>query len=231
MNSDLALAPVFSIGPVNITATVVTTWLIIAVLSVLASLGTRHLSLQPGRWQTILEIIVSAMESAVEQVATQQTRVVLPVIASLWIFLTCANLLGLIPGLSSPTGDLSATVALALLVFVYSQYFAIRYSGWRRFLLHYVQPTPLLLPFHIVSEISRTAALAIRLFGNIMSLEMAALLVLVIAGFLIPVPILMLHIVEALVQAYIFGMLALIYVAGSIQSQQIRHPSQGETHA
>jgi F-type H+-transporting ATPase subunit a len=87
---------------------------------------------------------------------------------------------------------------------------------------HYLLPSPVLLPFHIISEITRTIALAVRLFGNIMSLEMAALLILLVAGFLAPVPILMLHIVEALVQAYIFGMLALIYVAGGIQSQQFK---------
>jgi F-type H+-transporting ATPase subunit a len=88
-------------------------------------------------------------------------------------------------------------------------------------LRHYLTPSPILLPFNLISEITRTIALAVRLFGNMMSLEMAALLILLVAGFLAPVPILMLHIVEALVQAYIFGMLALIYIAGSIQSQQI----------
>jgi len=231
MKSDLAIKILFQIGPLQISETVVTTWIIMLALAVLAWLSTRNLSLQPKRWQTVLEIIVSAMESAIAQVAANQTRVVLPVIASLWVYLVCANLLGLIPGLHSPTRDLSATAALAILVFIYSQYFAIRYIGPKRFLLHYIQPTPFLLPFHIVSEISRTVALAIRLFGNMMSLEMAAVLILVIAGFLVPIPLLMLHIVEALVQAYIFGMLALIYIAGSIQSQQIRHPEQGERNA
>jgi len=231
MNHEFVLKPIFQIGPLQVTDTVLTTWIIMAGLGLFAWLASRHLKSQPSRLQTILEIIVSAIESAIEQVAAKQTRIVLPVVATLWIFLVCANLLGLIPGLHSPTRDLSATAALAGLVFVYSQYFAIRYSGLRRYLLHYVQPTPLLLPFHIVSEITRTAALAIRLFGNIMSLEMAAVLVLLIAGFLVPVPLLMLHIVEALVQAYIFGMLALIYIAGTIQSQEIRHPEQGEMNA
>ena len=87
---------------------------------------------------------------------------------------------------------------------------------------HYLEPNPILLPFHIVSEISRTIALAVRLFGNIFSLEMAALLILLVAGFLVPVPVLLLHIVEALVQAYIFGMLALIYIAGGIQSLEMK---------
>jgi F-type H+-transporting ATPase subunit a len=101
-------------------------------------------------------------------------------------------------------------------------WFGIRIQGLRCYLRHYLTPSPILLPFHLISEVTRTVALAIRLFGNMMSLEMAALLVLMVAGFLVPVPILMLHVVEALVQAYIFGMLSLIYIAGGIQSQEAR---------
>ena len=146
----------------------------------------------------------------------------MPFIGSLWVFLVVANLVGLIPGLASPTHDLSATAALALLVFLSVHWYGIRSQGLRRYLHHYLTPTPFLLPFHVISEITRTVALAVRLFGNIMSLEMAALLILLVAGFLAPIPILMLHIIEALVQAYIFGMLALIYVAGGLQTQQLR---------
>lgn len=141
-----------------------------------------------------------------------------------------ANLVGLIPGLHSPTRDLSATAALAVLVFASTHWFGIRDRGLRNHLRHYIEPSVILLPFHIISELTRTLALAIRLFGNVMSLEMAALLVLLIAGFLVPVPLLMLHVVEALVQAYIFGMLALIYIAGALEpnesdnsSRRIRH--------
>ncbi|NOR70556.1 MAG: F0F1 ATP synthase subunit A, partial [Methylomarinum sp.] len=100
-------------------------------------------------------------------------------------------------------------------------WFGIRTQGLKKYLHHYLMPTPILLPFHIISELTRTLALAIRLFGNIMSLEMAAMLILLVAGFLAPIPILMLHIIEALVQAYIFGMLALIYLASAMQSQQL----------
>ena len=98
--------------------------------------------------------------------------------------------------------------------------------GLRAYARHYIEPNPILLPFHIVSEISRTIALAVRLFGNIFSLEMAALLILLVAGFLVPVPVLLLHIVEALVQAYIFGMLALIYIGGGIQSLEMKKKEQ-----
>ena len=101
-------------------------------------------------------------------------------------------------------------------------WFGIRSQGLKNYLRHYLTPSPFLLPFHLISEATRTIALAIRLFGNMMSLGMAAMLVLVVAGFLAPVPLLILHIIEALVQAYIFGMLALIYVAGGMQSQELR---------
>ena len=113
-------------------------------------------------------------------------------------------------GAASPTGDLSTTAALAIVVFLSVHWFGIRSEGLGAYLRHYMQPSPIMIPFHIISEISRTVALAVRLFGNVMSLETAAILVLLVAGFLVPVPVLLLHIVEALVQAYIFGMLALV---------------------
>lgn len=213
----------WQLGPVGISGTVITTWGVMLLLWLAGLLLTRGLQLQPGGWQTAAEGIVGVIESTINQVLTpEQTRQVLPFVATLWIYLVLANLIGLIPGLHSPTGDLSATSALALLVFLSVHWFGIRASGLREYLRHYLKPTPLLLPFHLISEVTRTVALAVRLFGNIMSLEMAALLILWVAGLLAPVPILMLHIIEALVQAYIFGMLALIYIAGGLQSQQLK---------
>jgi len=145
-------------------------------------------------------------------------REVTPFIATLWIFLVVANLVGLIPGLHSPTADLSVTAALAVVVFFSVHWFSIRALGLKAHLRHYLRPSPILLPFHLISELTRTLALAIRLFGNIMSLEMAALLVLLVAGFLVPIPLLMLHIIEALVQAYIFGTLALLYIGSGLEA-------------
>jgi len=210
------------LGPVVITNTVVTTWMIMALICLTAWLVSRRLRIEPGPLQTAVEGIVAVIEEAVAAVAPQQSRRIAPFIGTLWIFLVIANLSGLIPGVHSPTRDLSATAALAILVFLSTHWFGIRIQGLKSYLRHYLVPSPILLPFHLISEITRTVALAVRLFGNMMSLEMAALLILLVAGFLAPVPILMLHIVEALVQAYIFGMLALIYVAGGIQSQQLR---------
>lgn len=211
---------------VQITVTVATTWGIMAALAGAAWLATRRLSLDPGPLQTIAEGVVSTIEEAIRAAAPDHVEQLLPFIGSLWIFLACANLSGLIPGLDSPTGDLSATSALAILVFLSVHWFGIRTQGVVGYLRHYLSPSPILLPFHLISEVTRTVALAVRLFGNMMSLEMAALLVLLVAGFLAPVPLLMLHIVEALVQAYIFGMLALIYVAGGLQAHQSSQPRE-----
>jgi len=220
------IEPLFELGPVVITATVVTTWGIMALLGLFAWAFSRRLRMDPGPLQTAVEGVVTAIETFIAEVEPRHSARLLPFIGTLWIFLVVANLSGLVPGVHSPTRDLSATAALAILVFLSTHWFGIRIQGLRRYLRHYVSPSPILLPFHLVSEVTRTIALAVRLFGNMMSLEMAALLVLLVAGFLAPVPILMLHIIEALVQAFIFGMLALIYVAGGLQSQQRRHSKE-----
>jgi len=227
-DSEMFATVLFRLGPLEITGTVVTTWGIIALLGLAARLLSRRLQLQPGPVQLLAEGIVTTIEEAIRTVAPDHVRLLMPFIASLWIFLVVAKLAGLIPGLHSPTRDLSASAALAILVFLSVHLFGIRSQGLKNYLRHYLTPSPILLPFHIISEITRTIALAVRLFGNIMSLETAALLILLVAGFLAPIPILMLHIIEALVQAYIFGMLALIYVAGGLQSQQLRQQSKGE---
>jgi F-type H+-transporting ATPase subunit a len=224
--SGIVMQTVLRFGPLQITGTVITTWGIMAVLWLSAWMLTRRLTLEPGMLQAAAEGIVGAIEEAIRAVAPEQTRLLLPFIGSLWVFLVIANLSGLIPGVHSPTRDLSATSALAILVFLSVYWFGVRSGGLKAYLRHYLSPSPILLPFHVISEITRTVALAVRLFGNMMSLEMAALLILMVAGFLAPIPILMLHIVEALVQAYIFGMLALIYVAGGLQSQQLRQQTK-----
>jgi F-type H+-transporting ATPase subunit a len=189
---------------------------------------TRRLSLDPGPIQVVLEGLLNAADEAIRAVLPGQTTRLLPFIATLWLFIIVANLSGVIPGVHAPTGNLSTTAALAVLVFLAVHWFGIRAEGVRAYLRHYLAPMPLMLPFHLMSELTRTLALAIRLFGNIMSLEMAALLVLLVAGFLVPIPLLMLHIIEALIQAYIFGMLALIYIAGAIHSQHSQQPQAQE---
>ncbi len=216
--NQLGGSVLFNLGTVAITDTVVTTWALMLCLAVVARLLTLNLAAVPSIRQTIAEGVVATIERAIgEVVPASAVRRVLPFVATLWIFILAANLAGLIPGVHSPTRDLSSTAALALLVFVSTHWYGTQANGLRAYLRHYTEPSVILLPFNVISELTRTLALAIRLFGNMMSLEMAAMLVLLIAGFLVPVPLLMLHVIEAVVQAYIFGILALIYIAGAIE--------------
>ena len=210
------------IGALTITQTVVTTWAIMALLAGATWYATRRPTLVAGNLQVVTEGIVEVMRSTIAAVLPDAADSVLPFIGTLWIFLVFANLAGVVPGISSPTADLSTTAGLAVMVFFFVHWAGVRAVGWKAYLRHYVSPNPIILPFEIITEISRTVTLAVRLFGNMMSLELAALIVLGIAGFLVPVPLLLLHVVEALIQAYIFGMLALLYIAGSVAAQQER---------
>lgn len=227
-SADLLRETGVQLGPVMVSEPVLTTWGIMLVLGIGSWIATRKLSLDPGPVQVVLEGLLCAADDAIRAVLPAQTRPLLPFIATLWLFIVVANLSGLIPGVDAPTANLSTTAALAVMVFLSVHWFGIRSEGIRAYLRHYLTPMPLMLPFHLMSELTRTLALAIRLFGNMMSLEMAALLVLLVAGFLVPIPLLMLHIIEAVIQAYIFGMLALIYIGGAIHSQQSRQPQAQE---
>jgi F-type H+-transporting ATPase subunit a len=220
-------SPLLQLGPIGITATVVTTWAVMLLLSLAAWLITRRLRVESlGLFQSAAEGVVLTIRKAIDDVVPDRSAQLLPFVGTLWLFIAVANLAGVLPGVQSPTGNLSTTSALALIVFLSVHWFGIRTDGLRGYMRHYLSPSPILLPFHLISELTRTVALAMRLFGNIMSLEMAALLVLLVAGFLVPVPLLMLHIVEALVQAYIFGMLALVYIGGALQVREPHVESQ-----
>jgi F-type H+-transporting ATPase subunit a len=220
-------SPLLHLGRIGITATVVTTWGVMLLLTLAAWLITRRLKIEgPGLLQSAAEGVVLTIRKAIDDVVPDRSTQLLPFVGTLWLFIGVANLAGVVPGVQSPTGDLSTTSALALIVFLSVHWFGIRTDGLRGYMRHYLSPSPILLPFHLISELTRTVALAMRLFGNIMSLEMVALLVLLVAGFLVPVPLLMLHIVGALVQAYIFGMLALVYIGGALQVREPHVESQ-----
>jgi F-type H+-transporting ATPase subunit a len=166
----------------------------------------------------MLEAAVDAVNSAIEEVMERDPWPFMPVIFTLWFSIGAANLTGIVPGLISPTRDISTAAALAALSFFSVHYYGIRFMGLRNYLKHYLEPAWILFPFHIISEISRTLALMLRLFGNILSGEMVAGVLLVVAGFLVPVPFAFLEVVVAILQAYIFGMLTLIFIAAGIKT-------------
>jgi len=209
---------VFTIGPVEITDAVAITWAGMAVAIILGYIAGRKLRLYPGKWQTMLEAAAAGVNTAVEEVLERDPWPFFPLIATLWFMIGAANLAGIVPGLISPTSDISTAAALAAVSFLSVHYFGVKYSGFLNYIKHYMEPVWILFPFHIISELSRTLALMLRLFGNILSGEMIAGVLLIVAGFLVPVPFALLEVVVAILQAYIFGMLTLIFIGAGIKA-------------
>ena len=204
-------------GFFKLNATIVFTWGLMFVLAVGAKLITRKLSigLKRARWQNLLEIIVIAIEKQIEEVGLSQPRKYLGFLATLFLFLAMAALCTIIPGYQPPTGSLSTTVALALCVFVAVPLFGIGERGLGNYLKSYAQPTFIMLPFNVISEISRTLALSVRLFGNMMSGAMIIAILLSITPFIFPVVMMALGLLTGMVQAYIFAILATVYIAAA----------------
>ncbi len=212
-------------GFLKLNATIVFTWAIILLLSIGAKLITRKLSmdLKRARWQNLLEIIVSAIEKQIEEVGLTEPRKYLPFLGTLFLFVATASLCTVIPGYEPPTGSLSTTVALALCVFVAVPMFGIEAQGFGGYLKSYIEPTVIMLPFNIISELSRTLALAIRLFGNMMSGAMIVAILLTITPLIFPIFMTLLGLLTGMVQAYIFSILAAVYIAAATR---IRQPKQ-----
>lgn len=210
---------VLSIGPVHITNTVITTWFLMVVIIAICYFAKRYLSMRPSVFQEVLEAIFEAIEKTIKDVLPIDPWLVVPVLGTLWILIGFSNLAGLIPGLTTPTADLNTTFAFAVISYSMTHVFGIATQGVKGYLSHYKEPTWILLPFYLIAEATRTVALAVRLFGNMLSGEMIAVILLGIAGLLVPIPFSLLHIVIGLIQAYIFGVLTLVFIAGGIRTK------------
>ncbi len=207
-------------GFLKLNATIVSTWAIMAALCAAAILITRRLStgLERSRWQNLLEIIVAGIQTQIAEVGLRQPGKYLGFLGTLFLFVAASSLGVILPGFAPPTSSLSTTVALALCVFVAVPYFGIREQGLGGYLKSYIEPTFIMLPFNIISEISRTLALAVRLFGNMMSGEMIVGILLTITPFLFPLMMTALGLLTGMVQAYIFSILAAVYIAAATQT-------------
>jgi F-type H+-transporting ATPase subunit a len=204
-------------GFLKLNATIAFTWALMLLLAVGSLLITRNLSLdlQRSRWQNLLEIVVTGIKGQIEEVGLARAEKYLAFLGTLFLFIAASSICTIIPGYQPPTGSLSTTAALALCVFVAVPMFGIEDQGLGGYLKSYAQPTLLMLPFNLISEFSRTLALAVRLFGNMMSGVMIIGILLSITPFIFPIIMTALGLLTGMVQAYIFSILAAVYIAAA----------------
>ena len=209
-------------GFFKLNGTIVFTWCLMLVMAAGSKLVTRRLStgLEHARWQNLLEIVVTAIEKQIEEVGLRHPQKYIAFIGTLFLFIALANLFTIVPGYAPPTSSLSTTAALALCVFVAVPFFGMRDQGLAGYLRSYVQPTVIMLPFNIISEFSRTLALAVRLFGNMMSGAMIIAILLTITPFIFPIFMTLLGLLTGMVQAYIFAILATVYIAAATSTRK-----------
>ena len=209
-------------GFLKLNGTIVFTWGLMLVLAVGSKLITRKLStdLKRSRWQNLLEIVVTGIEKQIEDVGLRHPEKYIGFLGTLFLFVALASLCTVIPGYEPPTASLSTTAALALCVFVAVPLFGIEEQGLGGYLKSYVEPTVIMLPFNIISELSRTLALAVRLFGNMMSGAMIIGILLTITPFIFPIVMTALGLLTGMVQAYIFSILAAVYIAAATRGRK-----------
>lgn len=214
----------WQLGFIKLNATIVFTWVVMLVLVLGSKLITRKLTsnLQRSRWQNLLEVVVINISQQIEEVGLSRPHQYLAFLGSLFLFIAISALGTVFPGFEAPTGSLSSTAALALCVFVAVPLFGIQEQGLGSYLSSYTKPTFIMLPFNIISEISRTLALAVRLFGNMMSGAMIIGILVSITPFLFPIVMTLLGLLTGIVQAYIFFILASVYIAAATQTQQLQ---------
>jgi F-type H+-transporting ATPase subunit a len=218
-SKGLSPPTLFHLGPVEVTRTILDSLVTSGILIAFALLVRYGLGRRPSGWPVAAELIVEHFEDLMRDLLGCDPRPFTPLAVTLALFIGTANLLGLVPGLHSPTADFSCTAAMAIVVFLAVPFYGIRTRGLWGYLRHYLEPSPILLPMEIITEFSRTLALSVRLFGNIMSEELILAVLLSLAGLLVPVPIMMLAVLTSVVQAYIFAVLTVVYLSAAVRSQ------------
>jgi F-type H+-transporting ATPase subunit a len=209
-------------GVVTINATLIFSWVVMLVLAGGSWLVTRTLTSgpSPSRWQSLLEGVVEGILNQIEAASLQNPRRYLPFVGTLFLFIVTCNVLDIVPGFEPPTASLMTPAALALCVFVAVPVYGVMNRGVQGYFTHYVRPTPFMLPFNIIGEVSRTVALAIRLFGNIMSGNLIAAILLSLAPLFFPAVMQAFGLLIGVIQAYVFAVLALVYISSGARVQQ-----------
>jgi F-type H+-transporting ATPase subunit a len=213
---------IWSLRPITINATLLFTWLVMALIVVVSWLSTRNLTgeTSPSRWQTFIEAIVSIMENQIQEVTRQEPGRYLPFLGTLFLFISISNVLSVVPGYQPPTGSISTTGALAFCVFFAVPIFGIWGRGLKGYLKHYIKPSVFMAPFNIIGEFSRTLALAVRLFGNVMSGAMIGGVLILFVPLFIPIVMQVFELLIGQIQAFIFAVLAAVYIASGTQASE-----------
>lgn len=214
----------------QLTATVGFTWLVMAILVIGSWAVTARLSEEEtvSRWQVMLEVVVSAIRDQIADMGSGDPARYLPFIGTLFLFIATANILAIIPGYQPPTGSLSTTAALAICVLIAVPVFSIAQRGLGGYLKTYLRPTPFMLPFNVISEVSRTLALAIRLYGNVMSGTVIVGILISVAPFFFPILLQLLGLLTGLIQAYIFAILAMVYIASASRDRRLEQQGKSQ---
>jgi len=217
MNQGLDIPVIFNVGPVEVTRTVVTTWGLMAGLGIAAWLIRRRLKPTPGPFQMAVEAMMTYLDEQIREIVGREPARYLPLAASLFIFILTANLISLLPVVESPTADPATTSALALIVFFVVPFYGITERGFGGYLRGYLKPAWIMLPFNLIGELSRTLALSVRLFGNMMSGQLVVGVLISLAG-VVAVVVEFLGLITGVVQAYIFTIITLVYIGGAVRS-------------
>ncbi|MHB8570724.1 MAG: F0F1 ATP synthase subunit A [Metallibacterium sp.] len=228
MQSPLHNPALFHLGPIPITQAVVVTWVIMALLLLGALLLRRRLQLVPSRSQAAFELVVATVDAQIRDTMLLEPGPYRAFIGTLFVYIFLANWSSLVPGVKPPTAQIETDIALALLVFVAVIGFGVRAGGVRGYLTIFASPNPLMIPLNFVESLTRTFSLFVRLFGNVMSGVFVIGIVLSLAGLLVPIPLMALDLLIGAVQAYIFAVLAMVFIAGAISEGQ-RPQSSGSS--
>jgi F-type H+-transporting ATPase subunit a len=229
MDSPLTLEALFRIGPVPITAPVVVSWAILAGLALFAMVATRRLSLAPSKTQTVLELFVTTIDAQVRDTMNRDPAPFRALIGTIFLFVLVANWSGLIPGIEPPTAHLETDAALALVVFAATIVYGIAGRGLKGYLATFAEPSWVMIPLNVIEQITRTFSLIVRLFGNVMSGVFVIGIVLTLAGLIVPIPLMALDLLTGAVQAYIFAVLATVFIgAAAGETRGESTPSQEE---
>jgi F-type H+-transporting ATPase subunit a len=219
-------------GFLKVNATLVNSWIVMLLLLVMAWLISRTLTagIHIRRGQAMIESFVVFVLDQIEQETQVNPDKYLPFIGTLFLFIVSSNVMGAFPGFEPPTASLTTATALALCVFVAVPVFGISNQGFSTYIRHYIQPTPLMLPFNIIGELSRTLALAIRLFGNVMSGSLIVAIMLSLSPLFFPVVMQAFGLLIGVIQAYVFAVLALVYIASATRVQPTEENSETENN-